>query len=217
MKIWFISLKIDKLTMTGLQQIVKNRTAANGLKQDCSKWSKTWLQQMVQNRTAANGLKQDCSNISKKRLQQIDQDRNTASPDFSDKKTCFLKKILFENGCYLNLIQVLLIVKESFHNFVYENWIRNAYAKSTIRISDERTGKKHYTTCHLYFFIAWVIITVMQVIDIHALDIYFDNYSVVLMPKVYYIVPQKLIYLDPDIFHFHIQCQPSWILQAYLW
>jgi hypothetical protein len=31
----------------------------------------------------------------------------------------------------------------------------------------------------------------MQVVDIHALDIYFDNYSVVLMPKVYYIVPQR--------------------------
>ena len=86
---------------------------------------------MVQNRTAANCLKQDCSNISKKRLQQIDhQDRNTASPDFSDKKTCFLQKILFENGCYLNLIQVLLIVKESFHNFFYENWIRNVCAKA---------------------------------------------------------------------------------------
>ena len=45
MKIWFISLKIDKtidkLTMTGLQQIVQNMTAANGPKHDCSKWSKT--------------------------------------------------------------------------------------------------------------------------------------------------------------------------------
>jgi hypothetical protein len=61
MKIWFISLKIDKtidkLTMTGLQQIVQNMTAANGPKYDCSKWSKTGLQQMVQNRTAANGSK----------------------------------------------------------------------------------------------------------------------------------------------------------------
>jgi hypothetical protein len=45
MKIWFISLKIDKtidkLTMTGLQQIFQNMTAANDPKQDCSKWSKT--------------------------------------------------------------------------------------------------------------------------------------------------------------------------------
>ena len=46
-------------------------TAANGPKQDCSKWFKTGLQQMVQNRAAANGLKQDCSKWFKTGLQQI--------------------------------------------------------------------------------------------------------------------------------------------------
>jgi hypothetical protein len=35
------------------------------------------------------------------------------------------------------------------------------------------------------------------------------------MPKVYYIVPQKLIYLDPDIFHFHIQCRITAIFKKY--